>query len=558
MKKIITFMMFLAITASCYSQVVTRVMSYNGPGNQVDKSTAMVSDRGANCYITGYSWGSNSTKEDYATQKYNSDGVLQWTARYDGPGHNIDMASAIAIDTNGNVYVTGWSRTSSDYGSEDYCTIKYNSAGQQQWVARYNGALADCYYYDYAKSIVVDNAGNVYVTGYSWGNDDVEDDYLTLKYNSSGTLQWAKRYNGPSGMSDIAYSVAVDPSGNVYVTGGSQTNNKGYDMLTIKYNSAGAQQWTQRYDAPAYLDDIACEIKVDAGGNSYITGSSHGGTTKLDYATIKYNTAGQQQWLQRYTNPATNDTDAATGIDIDIYGHVYVTGYSKGPAAGTSTVNYDYATIKYNGGNGAQLWLNRVDGGFSEKAWDIKVVNKKCTSGDPYELCYDVFLFITGECARPSTGSDIMTIAYNEFGTQRWRLLYNSSGSVNDGANSVSTHALNNVIYSSGSFGNDYGAFGITDVRYSYSPANRERIAVNYPNPFNPSTNILFSLQSAGHVKITVFDVLGRVVSDLLDKDLATGDHSVTFDAENLNSGVYFYRIETPNGTQIQKMVLMK
>ncbi|MBL8017153.1 MAG: T9SS type A sorting domain-containing protein [Ignavibacteria bacterium] len=151
-----------------------------------------------------------------------------------------------------------------------------------------------------------------------------------------------------------------------------------------------------------------------------------------------------------------------------------------------------------------------------------------------------------------------MTIAYNEFGTQRWRMLYNSSGNVNDGANSVSTHALNNVIYSSGSFGNDYGAFGITDVRYSYSPANRERIAVNYPNPFNPSTNILFSLQRAGHVKITVFDVLGRTVSNLLDKEMETGDHSVTFNAENLNSGVYFYRVETPEGTEIQKMVLMK
>jgi hypothetical protein len=558
MKKTITFILFLAVSAACYSQSVTRLMSYNGPGNQVDKSVAMVTDQAANCYVTGYSWGSNSTKEDFATQKYNADGVLQWTARYDGPGHNLDMASAIAVDNSGNVYVTGWSRTSGDFGSEDFCTIKYNSAGQQQWAARYDGALGDCYYYDYARAIVVDNSGNVYVTGQSWGNDNVEDDYLTIKYNSSGAVQWAKRYNGPSAMKDIAYSLAVDASGNTYVTGGSQANGKGFDMLTIKYGPSGSQLWTARYDAPAFLDDIACEIKVDGQGNAYITGSSHGGTTKLDYATIKYNTSGQQQWLKRYTNSATNDTDAATGIDIDIYGNVYVTGYSKGPVTGTSTVNYDYATIKYNGTDGSPMWINRVDGGFSEKAWDIKVINKRCQSGDPYELCWDVFLFITGETNRPSTGQDIMTIAYNEFGDQRWRLIYNSSGSVSDGAAAISTNAAHNVIYCAGSFGNDYGIIGITDVRIAYSPANRSRVTHNYPNPFNPATNIMFSLQNAGKVKITVYDVLGKVVSELLDQNMDAGDHSVLFDASNLTSGVYLYSIQTKQGTEIRKMVLLK
>ncbi|HRE11636.1 MAG TPA: SBBP repeat-containing protein, partial [Ignavibacteria bacterium] len=233
----------LFITSVSFSQLVTKVLQYNGPGNQVDKCAGITQDNFRYVYATGVSWGSNSTKEDYATIKFGEDGDFIWAVRYDGPGHNIDQATAITIDNAGNVYVTGWSRSGSDYGSEDYCTIKYNNNGQQLWVARYDGAVgsADCYYYDYANAIVVDNAGNVYVTGESWGNDDLNGDYLTVKYNANGVLQWAKRYNGPSSKNDKALSIGLDANNNVYVTGGSEQQGKGYDYLTVKYNPSGQQ-----------------------------------------------------------------------------------------------------------------------------------------------------------------------------------------------------------------------------------------------------------------------------------------------------------------------------
>ena len=200
MKKIytITIAIMLVITSVSFGQLVTKVLSYNGPGNQLDKCNGIVQDNFGFIYATGVSWGSNSTKEDYATIKFGQDGDFVWAVRYDGPGHNLDNASAITMDNSGNVYVTGWSRSGSNYGTEDFCTIKYNNNGQQLWVARYDGAVTnDCYYYDYANAIVVDDLGNVYVTGESWGNDNLNGDYLTVKYNSSGVLQWAKRYNGP-------------------------------------------------------------------------------------------------------------------------------------------------------------------------------------------------------------------------------------------------------------------------------------------------------------------------------------------------------------------------
>ncbi len=116
--------------------------------------------------------------------------------------------------------MTGKSYNNTGSDNNDYATIKYNSLGVQQWVQRYNGpANAD----DAAKSIAVDNSGNVYVTGASEGNGIFSNynDYATIKYNSSGDSVWVQRYNGPVNYEDYANSLAVDNSGNVYVTGSS-------------------------------------------------------------------------------------------------------------------------------------------------------------------------------------------------------------------------------------------------------------------------------------------------------------------------------------------------
>ncbi|MCC6866248.1 MAG: SBBP repeat-containing protein [Ignavibacteria bacterium] len=563
MKKLIIFIaVFFVITSVSFGQLITKVLTYNGPGNQLDKCTGIVEDNFGFVYATGVSWGSNSTKEDYATIKFGEDGDYIWAVRYDGPGHNLDHASAITIDNSGNVYVTGWSRSGSSYGTEDYCTIKYNNHGQQLWAARFDGAVGnDCYYYDYANAIYVDEFGNVYVTGESWGNDDLNGDYLTLKYNSNGNLQWAKRYNGSSSKNDFASSIAVDPSGNVYVTGASQMQSKGYDYATIKYYSSGSQQWFKRYDGPAYLDDKACELKVDAFGNVYVTGSSHGGSSKLDYVTIKYNTAGTQQWLTRYNNSAVNDTDAATGLDLDVYRNVYVTGYSKSSGA----ASYDYVTIKYSGFDGSQVWNNRLNKGLSDKPWDIKVLNKSCGAmgdninsgvGEPDIPCWDIFVYVTGE-SKTSAGTDFLTVSYKESGNERWQISFNGPPNGNDAAYCIAAKSFYPVIYLGGSFANDYGIIGISELSRTLS-SNGKQGSYNYPNPFNPSTTINYYVPKESNVKISIYDILGRTVAELVNEKKAEGQYNVVFNASALNSGIYFYRFKTDYSDETKKIVLIK
>jgi uncharacterized delta-60 repeat protein len=360
------------------------VARYNGPENDLDLAQAIAVDDSGNVYVTGFSVGSG-TGLDYATIKYNSAGQEQWVARYNGPGNDIDEGFAIAVDTSGNVYVTG---ESWDPGTKtDYATIKYNSAGQEQWVARYDCSAG----IDNAAAIAIDSSGNVYVTGDSGSGSD----YATIKYNPAGQEQWVARYNGPGNDNDGATAIATDNSGNVYVTGFSVGSGVDYDYATIKYNPMGQEQWLARYDGPGKDWDLAGAIAVDDWGNVYVTGNSVGTTyPDYDYATIKYNSAGQEQWVARY-NGSGNGEDDASGLAIDGSGNVYVTGSSNG-----ANNLPDYATIKYNSA-GQEQWVARYDG--PGNSYDIA----RAIAVDDLENVY-----VTGNSFGSGTDSDYATVKY--------------------------------------------------------------------------------------------------------------------------------------------------
>src|SRR4030095_4107949 len=147
------------------------------------------------------------------------------------------------------------------------------------------------------------------------------------------TQAWVARYNGPGNLDDGGHAIVGDNLGNVYVTGGSHGLGTDLDYATIKYNSARAQQWVARYNGPANGWDRAAAIARDSSGNVYVTGQSLGLGTDYDYATVKYNSAGQQQWVARYNGPG-NGEDDAVAIATDGSGNVYVTGQSTGLGTG--------------------------------------------------------------------------------------------------------------------------------------------------------------------------------------------------------------------------------
>jgi hypothetical protein len=113
------------------------------------------------------------------------------------------------------------------------------------------------------------------------GGNGVE--YATIKYYPNGDTAWVRTYKGPGNYEDIADAVTVDDSGNAYVTGYSFASETFYDYATIKYYPNGDTAWVKRYGGPGTGDDRAYDIAVDGTGNIYVTGGSGG-----EYATIKY------------------------------------------------------------------------------------------------------------------------------------------------------------------------------------------------------------------------------------------------------------------------------
>ena len=246
--------------------------------NAADEATGIAVDAAGNVYVTGRSQGS-LTDFDCVTIKYNSSGIEQWVSRYNGNG--VDEATGIAVDGAGNVYVTGRSqRSAADF---DYVTVKYDSGGIEQWVRRYDSGFGD----DEAAAIVLDSVGNVYVTGRSKGSG-TDFDYVTVKYDSGGIAQGTSRYDYSNG-ADEAAAIVLDSAGSVYVTGRSQGSGTGFDYLTVKYDSSGTLVWRARYNNKDFNGaDEAAAMAIDAAGNLYVTGKSQGGTAGLDYATVKY------------------------------------------------------------------------------------------------------------------------------------------------------------------------------------------------------------------------------------------------------------------------------
>ncbi|MHA1444358.1 MAG: SBBP repeat-containing protein [Candidatus Hodarchaeales archaeon] len=272
-------------------------------------------------------------------------------------GSSYDSARGVAADSSGNVLLAGFTE-SFGVGGRAMILVKYNGNGVQQWSRIWGGSIGDDGY-----GVTVDSSGSIYLAGETSSFGVGGRDMILVKYDGNGVQQWNYTWGGSS--YDSARGVAADSSGNVLLAGGTQSFGAGsYDMVLVKYDGNGIQQLNRTWGGGS--SDNAYGVAVDSSGNIYLAGFTESfGAGDSDMVLVKYDGNGEQQWNRTWGGGSRDD---AYGVAVDSSGNIYLAGETYSFGAGDS----DMVLVKYDG-NGIQQWNHTWGGDRSDDAYGVAV-----------------------------------------------------------------------------------------------------------------------------------------------------------------------------------------
>lgn len=316
-----------------------------------DAAHAIAADASGNVYVGGSS--KNGTYYDFRTLKYDSEGTIIWDKAYDSS--NNDEVLGLVVSSAGDVYVTGAS-VCLDSSVNCIRLIKYDASGN---IVLNKELMSHAYAYDIAS----DASGNLYIAGRKVNATSA--DIALIKTDADGDILWSKIYD--SGNNEQAHGVAVDDAGSVYVAGFTKPEGAGAssDFLTLKFDTNGNLQWNKTYDSGSDDGIYGHGVAVDLQGDVYVAGYTMVAAPAGEYAIVKYDSDGNVLWTK--TN-ASDNTNPTASIATNGSGSVYLLGTHL------STDNYDFMIAKYDS-KGILVWDTLFDSGGNDYGYDICLGN---------------------------------------------------------------------------------------------------------------------------------------------------------------------------------------
>ncbi len=447
--------------------------------------------------------------------------------------------------TNDDGYIITGSIPSVSTLDPDICLIKTNSAGSEQWSRTFGHELVE----EGGNSVQQTTDGGYVIAGYTGYFPDY--DFWLIKTDSQGIEQWNHTFGGSS--RDLAYSVQQTNDGGYVVVGYTASYGAGYyDVWLVKTDSLGVEQWNRSFGGIA-TDKGYC-VQQAADGGYIIAGHTESfGAGTEDVWLVKTDALGNQMWNRTFGG--TSEDMGRCVVQTTDGGYV-ITGYTESSGAERSDV-----------------WLIKTDASGIQE-WNRIIGGSDLDEGYCVQQTSDGGYIITGHTFSYGAGSaDVWVIKTDANGIQKWKRAI--GGSNTDKGYCIQETSDGGCIIVGDTWSYGAGGYDIWLVRIaSETPVeiepnlnipNQFILYQPYPNPFNPSTKINYIVPVKSKITLNVYNILGQKVVTLFNGIQQPGHHTITWNATDVPSGIYFCRMSarSPMGqansfTQIQKLVLLR
>ena len=457
-----------------------------------------------------------------------------------------DEARSIEQTEDGGYIITGW--TSAFGGIEDAYLLKLNKFGDMEWSNHWGGQTLDNGQF---VQQTMDKGFIVIGQTYSFGGGG--SDLWLIRTDSSGKTIWDKTFGNFE--NDIGYCVRETDDGGFITIGGLAFSAGAITNVWIqKINSSGNLIWSKTYARNQY--NIGYSIAQTSDGNFIAAAFTTDPISHNDFWLMKLNSNGDTLWTKTFPESLT---DVPFDIEETNDKGFILAGYTQSFGTGST----DFFLIKVDS-LGNEMWNRTYGGALEEEAHSVK-------------QAIDGGYVIAGWTRSFGAGDyDMYIVKTDKDGNLQWSQTYGKSHT--DKAYSVTLTPDNGFVVTGSGFRE--GRFVMPLIKFApisnedilsvnkliYSDSNEIKtsadfdfsLAQNYPNPFNPATIISWEMPVTSFTTLKVYDVLGNEITTLVNEEKPAGRYEINFEANNLSSGVYYYRITTGNFTQTKKMILMR